>query len=72
MLVVARKPSQGFWIGGAFVMVTKVRGNAVSVGIVAPRDMEILRDDALSEEEHQERLSQLGEVISIEKESSGT
>ena len=47
MLVLTRRPGQETKIGDNIVVkILKVEGNSVRLGIEAPRDVDILRDDA--------------------------
>lgn len=47
-LVLERRPGQAIRIGSEIeVMVVRVRGDAVRLGVRAPRDMDIVRDDAI-------------------------
>lgn len=50
MLVIERKPTQGFYIGGVFVKVlpgsTKGR---IRLGIDAPRDIPVMREELLDQ-----------------------
>lgn len=45
MLVVSRKENEVLRIGDARVMVVEIRGNQVRLGIEAPRDVPISRED---------------------------
>lgn len=46
MLVLTRKPSQGIMIGdGVEIQVLSVAGEKVRLGITAPRDVSIFRDE---------------------------
>ncbi len=46
MLVLDRKIQEGFWIGGRiFVKVISVGKRRVKIGIEAPPDLEILREE---------------------------
>lgn len=46
MLVLTRKPSQGIMIGdGVKIQVLSVAGEKVRLGITAPRDVSIFRDE---------------------------
>lgn len=48
MLLIARKVEQVVWIGDQIeVKVLGIRGDTVRLGITAPRQVPILRDDAL-------------------------
>jgi carbon storage regulator len=47
MLVLMRRPGESIRIGDDVVItVTRVEGDRVSIGIQAPREVPILRDDA--------------------------
>lgn len=51
MLVLTRKEKEGFVIAGMIrVVVTQIKGNVVRIGVEAPADIEIIRDDAKSTE----------------------
>lgn len=46
MLVLHRKPGESLLIGGDIVItVLEVRGDKVRIGIEAPRDVKVLRDE---------------------------
>jgi carbon storage regulator len=48
MLVLTRKPDQAVLIGdNVVVRVLEVRGSTVRLGIEAPRDVAVVRDDAV-------------------------
>ena len=48
MLVIQRIEGEGFSVGNSVkIHIVKVRGDKVKIGIEAPRDMEVLRDDAI-------------------------
>lgn len=50
MLVLDRKVHEGFWIQGRiFVKVLSVGRHRVKLGVEAPKDMEIVREELLSE-----------------------
>lgn len=52
MLVLTRKPAQSIAIGDKIkITVLRVDGKQVSIGIEAPRDIQIVRDDAVSVEQ---------------------
>jgi carbon storage regulator len=54
MLVLTRKPSQSIMIGdGIEVQVLSVAGEKVRLGITAPRDVSIFRDEVLERIEHE-------------------
>jgi carbon storage regulator len=47
MLILTRRPNESFAIGeNVVVWVLGIRGGQVSIGIDAPRDVRILRDNA--------------------------
>lgn len=46
MLVIARNPKQKFSIGETVVTIVKVSGDKVTLGIDAPPEVRIVRDDA--------------------------
>lgn len=53
MLVLSRKPGQRIRIGrDVEVVVVKVSGNRIRLGIVAPADVPIRRDEITESEEH--------------------
>lgn len=53
MLVLSRKPGQGVRIGrDVEVVVLKVSGNRIRLGITAPSEIPIRRDDITASEEH--------------------
>lgn len=54
MLVLSRKEQQQLVIGQAVVMILAVRGGRVSVGIEAPREIEILRGELVEKDETEE------------------
>lgn len=55
MLVLTRKPSQSIMIGdGIEVQVLSVAGEKVRLGITAPRDVSIFRDEVLERIEHED------------------
>ena len=48
MLVLSRKPNEGIYIGNDIkVTVVEVKGNQVKIGITAPRDVRIYREEIL-------------------------
>ena len=51
MLVLARKKNESIVIGDNIVVtVTDIRGNTVRIGIEAPREIAVLRDNAVTKE----------------------
>ena len=56
MLVLTRRPNQGIVIGGEIeVMVLEVRGDQVRLGIKAPRDVTVHRDEVQAEISRQQK-----------------
>ena len=48
MLVLTRKQGQRLLIGGGIIVtVKKIRGNAVSIGVEAPPDVPVIRDELI-------------------------
>jgi carbon storage regulator len=46
MLVLTRKPGEGIWIGDDIrIRLLEVKENQVRIGIIAPEDRTILRDE---------------------------
>lgn len=45
MLVLARKLNEGFFIGDSEVVVIRVSGGTVKLGIIAPKDVHIRRSE---------------------------
>lgn len=46
MLVICRRANQGFWIGSYHVVIVEVKhGKKVVLGIEAPKDVIVLRDE---------------------------
>lgn len=55
MLVLSRKPGKAFTIGDSItVMVLAIRGDVVRIGIDAPAEVPIVRDDAKKRERCQQ------------------
>jgi carbon storage regulator CsrA len=53
MLVLDRRESQGFWLNEeVFVKVVRIGERRVKIGIQAPPDMVIVRDELLDRAEH--------------------
>lgn len=48
MLVLSRKRNQSIQIGDVVIVVNQIRGNKVTLGIEAPREVEILRGELSS------------------------
>jgi len=47
MLVLSRKPGQSIQAGDVTITVVRVRGHKVYLGITAPREVSVVRDDAV-------------------------
>lgn len=57
MLVLSRKVNETIHIGNDIeVRVVKIRGNVVGLGIVAPRDVKVMRNELLDSPEKQPKL----------------
>lgn len=51
MLVLSRKPNEAIKIGeGIIIQVIDIRGDKVRLGVTAPKDLSIVRDDAIRTE----------------------
>ena len=49
MLVLTRRPNESFYVGeNVTIKVLEVKGSQVKIGIEAPREIPILRDDVKS------------------------
>ncbi len=49
MLVLDRKVQEGFWVGGSiYVKVLSIGRRRVKLGVEAPADLEVLRDELRS------------------------
>lgn len=54
MLVLSRKIGESMTIGGNIkVVVSRVNGNRVTLGITAPKDVKIIRDEIMTPEERE-------------------
>jgi carbon storage regulator len=50
MLVLTRRPNESFFVGdNVNIKVLEIRGSQVKIGIDAPRDIQIVRDNVKSE-----------------------
>jgi len=55
MLVLTRRPTESFTIGDNIrIVITEVEGKKVRVGIEAPRDLPVVRDDQKKSEDSKE------------------
>ena len=65
MLVLTRKPGQSIMIGdGVEVEVLSVAGDKVRLGITAPRDVEIFRNEVLERVKTERGTANRGEKVS--------
>lgn len=46
MLIITRRPGESFTVGEAVIHIRDAHGGRVSVGIEAPKHVQVLRDDA--------------------------
>lgn len=51
MLVITRKPREGVWIGDIKVVIIECSNHKVKIGIDAPEDVEILREELLGRDD---------------------
>ena len=49
MLVLSRKAKESIKIGDVTVIVTRIKGNEVRLGIEAPKDTKVMRSELLKE-----------------------
>ena len=55
MLIITREPSESFTIGTNIkIVVMSIRNGKVRIGIDAPREIAVVRDDAVEVEQHKE------------------
>ena len=67
MLVLTRRPNQSIMIGGDIVItVLEVRGDQVRLGIKAPRDVEVHRDEVWAELQQANRAAALADRKAVE------
>ena len=61
MLIITRKPGQQILMdnGRIQLKITKINGNNTSIGIIAPLDMDISREEVFSQSLAQEKLASL-------------
>ena len=51
MLVLDRKLHEGIWIGNVFVKVPSIGRNRVKIGIAAPREVLVIREELVNRAE---------------------
>jgi len=62
MLVLGRKKNQTLVIADSIVLrVTQIRGNRVTIGIEAPRDVTILRGELFPRDESEQPVAQVAD-----------
>ena len=67
MLVLTRRPNQSIVIGGGIVVtVLEVRGDQVRLGIKAPRDVDVHRDEVWAELQQANRAAALPDRSMVE------
>lgn len=67
MLVLTRRPNQSIMIGGNIVVtVLEVRGDQVRLGIKAPRDVDVHRDEVWAELQQANRAAALPDRAAVE------
>ena len=67
MLVLTRRPNQSIVIGGGIVVtVLEVRGDQVRLGIKAPRDVDVHRDEVWAELQQANRAAALPDRSAVE------
>jgi carbon storage regulator len=67
VLVLTRRPNQSIMIGGNIVVtVLEVRGDQVRLGIKAPRDVDVHRDEVWAELQQANRAAALPDRSAVE------
>jgi carbon storage regulator len=67
VLVLTRRPNQSIMIGGNIVVtVLEVRGDQVRLGIKAPRDVDVHRDEVWAELQQANRAAALPDRAAVE------
>jgi len=67
VLVLTRRPNQSIVIGGGIVVtVLEVRGDQVRLGIKAPRDVDVHRDEVWAELQQANRAAALPDRSAVE------
>lgn len=67
MLVLTRRPNQSIMIGSDIVVtVLEVRGDQVRLGIKAPRDVDVHRDEVWAELQQANRAAALSDRSAVE------
>lgn len=68
MLVLTRRPNQSIVIGGGEIVITvlEVRGDQVRIGIKAPREVQVHRDEVWAELQQVNRAAALADRKAVE------
>lgn len=67
MLIIHRKPGEGFWINDdTEVVVVGWQGNAIKLGIRAPRTVVVLRSELKLVEQQNRAATQQGSDVSLD------
>ena len=68
MLVLTRRPNQSIVIGGGEIVITvlEVRGDQVRIGIKAPREVQVHRDEVWAELQQANRAAALADRTAVE------
>lgn len=68
MLVLTRRPNQSIVIGGGEIVITvlEVRGDQVRIGIKAPREVQVHRDEVWAELQAANRAAALPDRKAVE------
>jgi carbon storage regulator len=69
VLVLTRRPNQSIVIGGGEIVITvlEVRGDQVRIGIKAPREVDVHRDEVWAELQKANRAAALSDRGAIEQ-----
>ena len=69
MLVLTRRPNQSIVVGGGEIVITvlEVRGDQVRIGIKAPREVQVHRDEVWAELQKANRAAALSNREAIQR-----